>query len=158
LLEEAKLVSQNLQAHQRIGNTQVFVYWRPEFRHGRPPHSHPLHQRLRFCIPVQQIGAGRSFMVVGSSPPATPATKSPKKKQDRRRKRFRKHGGIFREPPNINLDDIPPDQVIHHDVRVDECPCCSGKRLRGTVDIPEPKPEFHRFRRRESECLDRHCH
>ena len=89
-----------------------------------------------------------------------PNRRSEKKKQDRRRKRFRKHAGFFRDPPN--LDEIPPEQLIHHDVRVDECPCCGGEHLCGTgrfddhivVDIPEPKAEYHRFRRHESECLD----
>ena len=89
-----------------------------------------------------------------------PNRQTGKKKQDRRRRRFRKHGGVFRDPPD--LDEVPPDQVIHHDVGLDECPCCGGRKLDATgrfddhvvIDIPEPKPEFHRYRRHEFECLD----
>ncbi len=83
-----------------------------------------------------------------------------KKKRDRRRKRFRQHGGFFRQPPD--LDQIPAEQLIHHDVCLDTCPCCGGGNLSETgryddhvvVDIPEPKPEYHRFRRHEFECHD----
>jgi hypothetical protein len=89
-----------------------------------------------------------------------PNRQTGKKKQDRRRKRFRKHGGVFRDPPN--LDEVASDQINHHDVKLDECPCCGGERLSATghfedhvvVDIPEPKPEYHRYRRYEFECLD----
>ena len=89
-----------------------------------------------------------------------PNRKSEKKKKDGRRKGQRKHGGSFREIPN--LDEVPPEQVIHHDVRVGQCPCCGGTCLKPTgrfddhvvVDIPEPQPEYHRYRRYEFECRD----
>jgi transposase len=88
-----------------------------------------------------------------NSPPKT-------KRQDRRTKRHRKHPGTFREPPK--LEEIPPEQVQHHDVNVEQCPCCGSGRLSATgqfedhvvVDIPEPKPEYHRYRRHEFECQD----
>lgn len=87
-----------------------------------------------------------------------PNQRSEKKKQDRRRKRFRKHEGYFREPPQ--LEEIPPEQLVHHDVRLECCPGCGGTDLRPTgrhddhivVDIPEPKPEYHCFRRHEFTC------
>jgi transposase len=82
----------------------------------------------------------------------------PSKKQDRRTKRHRKHPGTFREPPK--LEELPPEQVQHHDVQLERCPGCGSGRLNATgafedhvvVDIPEPKPEYHRYRRHEFEC------
>jgi len=82
------------------------------------------------------------------------------KRQDRRKQPFRKHPGVFREPPD--LDEIPPEQIQQHEVRLDECPCCGGRRLSPTgafedhvvVDLPEPKPEYHRYRRYEFQCPD----
>jgi len=69
------------------------------------------------------------------------------KRQDRRRKRHRKHPGQFREPPK--LAELPPEQVQRHEVQLTQCPCCGSERLSPTgqfedhvvVDIPEPKPE-----------------
>jgi hypothetical protein len=91
-----------------------------------------------------------------------PNRKTPPKsqKQDRRTKRHRKHPGTFREPPR--LDEIPPEQVQHHEVSLEHCPCCGSSRLKATgefedhvvVDIPEPRPEYHRYRRHEFECQD----
>lgn len=89
-----------------------------------------------------------------------PNRQAQKKKQDRRRKRFRKHPGSFRQPPS--LEDVPQEQLVQHDVRLEQCPCCGGERLQATghfddhvvVDIPEPKPEYHRFRRYEFACPD----
>ena len=91
-----------------------------------------------------------------------PNRKTPPKsnRQDRRTKRHRKHPGTFRAPPP--LDEIPPEQVQQHDVQLEQCPCCGSERLKATgefedhvvVDIPEPQPEYHRFRRHEFECQD----
>ena len=80
------------------------------------------------------------------------------KEQDRRTKRHRKHPGQFREPPK--LEEIPPEQIQQHEVQLAQCPCCGSQRLSPTgqfedhvvVDIPEPKPEYHRYRRHEYEC------
>lgn len=80
------------------------------------------------------------------------------KKQDRRTKGHREHPGQFREPPK--LDEVPPDQIQRHEVRLSECPCCGSHDLRATgqvdehlvVDLPEPKPEYHCYRRHEFEC------
>lgn len=82
------------------------------------------------------------------------------KRQDRRTKRHRKHPGQFREPPK--LAELPPEQVHPHDVSVEQCPGCGSQRLNATgrfedhvvVDIPEPKPEYHCYRRHEFECQD----
>lgn len=85
------------------------------------------------------------------------------KQQDRRTKRHRKHPGQFREPPK--LDELPPEQVQRHDVQVEQCPDCGSGRLTATgqfedhvvVDLPEPKPEYHCYRRHEFECRDCGC-
>ncbi|WP_373649220.1 IS66 family transposase [Schlesneria sp. DSM 10557] len=82
------------------------------------------------------------------------------KKQDRRKKPFRQHPGVFRDPPK--LDEIPPGQVECHEVVLDACPCCGSRRIEPTgrfddhlvTDIPEPKPEYHRYRRHEYQCRD----
>ena len=82
------------------------------------------------------------------------------KRQDRRKKRFRKHPGVFRDPPP--LDEIPPEQIQQHDVNLEQCPCCGSERIVATgkyedhlvTDIPEPKPEYHRYRRHEFRCKD----
>ena len=82
------------------------------------------------------------------------------KKQDRRTKRHRQHPGAFREPPK--LDELPPQQIQHQDVKLDQCPGCGSARLSPTgvfedhvvTDIPEPQPEYHRYRRHEFECQD----
>jgi len=87
------------------------------------------------------------------SPPKT-------KRQDRRAKRHRQHPGVFRQPPK--LEELPPEQVQLHDVQLTQCPCCGSGRLAATgefedhtvVDIPEPRPEYHRYRRHEFECQD----
>jgi hypothetical protein len=91
-------------------------------------------------------------------PNRTAAAKT--KRQDRRTKRHRKHPGQFREPPQ--LDELPPEQVQRHDVQVEQCPDCGSERLAATgqfedhlvVDIPEPKPEYHCYRRHEFACQD----
>lgn len=82
------------------------------------------------------------------------------KRQDRRKKRHRQHPGTFREPPL--LEEIPPEQVQHHDVQPAQCPGCGSERLSPTgefedhvvTDIPAPQPEYHRYRRHEFECQD----
>jgi transposase len=82
------------------------------------------------------------------------------KRQDRRTKRHRKHPGQFREPPKV--EEIPPEQMQHEDVQLERCPGCGSQRLSPTgqfedhvvTDIPESKPEYHRYRRHEFECQD----
>lgn len=87
-------------------------------------------------------------------PPAGP------KKVDRRTQPHRKHPGMFREPPQ--LAEVPPEQIQAEEVKLDQCPCCGSRRLKATgeveehvvVDLPEPKPEYRRYRRHEFECKD----
>jgi len=73
---------------------------------------------------------------------------------DRRRKKHRKHPGAFRPEP-------PPDTVfIEHDVPPKQCSHCGGNDLEPTgqfedhivADIPEPKIEWHRYRRHIYNC------
>jgi hypothetical protein len=76
---------------------------------------------------------------------------------DRRRKKYRQHPGFLRPEP-------PPDTVfIEHDVFAEQCSHCGGRDLEATdqyedhivADIPEPKIEWHRYRRYFCRC--RHC-
>jgi len=73
---------------------------------------------------------------------------------DRRRKKHRKHPGCFRPEP-------PPNTVfIEHDVRPQHCCHCGSDDLEPTgqfedhivADIPEPKLEWHRYRRHLYRC------
>jgi Transposase IS66 family/zinc-finger binding domain of transposase IS66 len=84
----------------------------------------------------------------GKAPPrqGTPA--------DRRRKEHRKHPGVFRpEPP-------PGTTFIEHDVHPQQCTHCGSHNLESTntfedhivADIPEPKLEWHRYRRHIYRC------
>jgi transposase len=75
-------------------------------------------------------------------------------KRDRRRKQHRRHPGYFRPDP-------PPDtQFIEHDVHPQQCDHCGGDDLEATgkfedhfvADIPEPKIEWHRYRRHLYRC------
>jgi hypothetical protein len=75
-------------------------------------------------------------------------------RKDRRRKKHRKHPGFFRADP-------PPDTVfIEHDVHPQQCCHCGGKDLEATgqfddhivADLPEPKIEWHRYRRHVYRC------
>ncbi len=75
---------------------------------------------------------------------------------DRRRKEHRKHPGFFRpEPP-------PGTTFIEHEVRPKQCPHCGSEDLDPTkdfedhivADIPEPKLEWHRYRRHVHLCRD----
>ncbi len=77
-------------------------------------------------------------------------------RKDRRRKQHRKHPGSFRpEPP-------PGTTFIEHDVRPQQCPHCGGSDLEPTgqfddhvvADLPEPKIEWHRYRRHIVRCRD----
>lgn len=85
----------------------------------------------------------------------TPRRKSGK--QDRRKRRFRKHPGVFRPAPT------PDENTIQHEIHLSQCPQCGSAELQATgrvaehlvVDIPEPKPELHCFRRHEYHCP--HC-
>jgi len=74
--------------------------------------------------------------------------------KDRRRKRHRKHPGSVRPDP-------PPDTVfVEHDVHPHECCHCGSGDLERTdqyqdhivADIPEPKVEWHRYRRHVYRC------
>lgn len=75
---------------------------------------------------------------------------------DRRLKEHRRHPGAFRPEP-------PPDTAfIEHDVHPAACQHCGSDDLKSTgqfedhivADIPEPKLEWHRFRRHVMECRD----
>jgi transposase len=68
---------------------------------------------------------------------------------DQRRKEHRKHPGVFRPDPP------PGTTFIEHDVRPQQCMHCGSDDLEPTdkfddhivADIPEPKLEWHRYRR-----------
>jgi transposase len=73
---------------------------------------------------------------------------------DKRRQEHRKHPGVFRpEPP-------PGTAFIEHEVRPEQCPHCGSGELEATgqfedhvvADIPEPKLEWHRYRRHIHRC------
>jgi transposase len=73
---------------------------------------------------------------------------------DRRRKEHRKHPGVFRaEPP-------PETTFLEHDVHPEQCTHCGSADLEATgasddhivADIPEPKLEWHRYRRHIYRC------
>jgi Transposase IS66 family/zinc-finger binding domain of transposase IS66 len=73
---------------------------------------------------------------------------------DRRRKEHRRHPGCFRPEP-------PPGTVfLEHDVRPQQCSHCGACDLEPTgrfedhfvADIPEPKLEWHRYRRYVYRC------
>lgn len=75
---------------------------------------------------------------------------------DHRRKMHRKHPGSLRSEP-------PPGTVfIEHNVYPQQCPQCGGRDLEPTdqfedhlvADIPEPKLEWHRYRRYVCRCRD----
>jgi len=75
---------------------------------------------------------------------------------DRRRKKHRKHPGSLRPEP-------PPGTVfIEHDVYPQQCTHCGGRDLEVTgqykdhvaADIPQPKIEWHRYRRYFCRCRD----
>lgn len=78
------------------------------------------------------------------------------KRRDRRRKKFRKHPGVFRPDP-------PPGTVfVEHDVHPQHCTHCGSSDLEATgqyedhivADLPEPKVEWHRYRRHIHRCRD----
>jgi len=73
---------------------------------------------------------------------------------DRRRKKHRKHPGSFRPEP-------PPGTVfVEHDVVPRQCTHCGSRDLEATgefqdhivADMPEPKIEWHRYRRHVHRC------
>ena len=83
-------------------------------------------------------------------------TQSKSSRTDRRRKKHRKHPGLVRPEP-------PPGTVfIEHDVYPQHCSQCGGRDLEATghyedhivADIPEPKLEWHRYRRHVCRCRD----
>jgi Transposase IS66 family/zinc-finger binding domain of transposase IS66 len=85
-------------------------------------------------------------------------TRAPKDQErsriDRRRRKHRKHPGFFRPDPP------PGTEFIEHDVHPQQCSHCGGKDLEATgqaedhivADIPEPKVEWHRYRRHIYRC------
>jgi hypothetical protein len=76
---------------------------------------------------------------------------------DRRRREHRQHAGFVRDKPP------PGTAFIEHDVHPEQCPHCGSSDLEATgafddhfvADIPEPKIEWHRFRRHVYCC--QHC-
>ncbi len=80
-----------------------------------------------------------------------------KVRTDRRRKEHRKHPGSFRPDPP------PGTSFVEHDVHPQQCPHCGVSDLEPTgqfddhivADLPEPKLEWHRYRRHIYRC--RHC-
>jgi hypothetical protein len=76
---------------------------------------------------------------------------------DRRRREHRQHPGYVRDEPP------PGTGFIEHDVHPQQCPHCGSADLEATggfedhfvADIPEPKIEWHRYRRHVHRC--RHC-
>lgn len=84
----------------------------------------------------------------------TPSTDPKAVRTDRRRKSHRKHPGSLRPDP-------PPGTVfIEHPVYARQCPLCGGQDLEPTdqyedhivADLPEPKIEWHRYRRYFCRC------
>jgi Transposase IS66 family/zinc-finger binding domain of transposase IS66 len=78
--------------------------------------------------------------------------------EDRRRQQHRQHPGVLRpEPP-------PGTTFVAHAVHPTQCPHCGSGELEPTgrhddhivADLPEPKAEWHRYRRHEHRC--RRCH
>jgi Transposase IS66 family/zinc-finger binding domain of transposase IS66 len=73
---------------------------------------------------------------------------------DRRRKKHRQHPGSFRAEPPLGT------VFIDHEIRPEECSHCGGNDLEPTgrfedhvvADIPEPKIEWHRYRRHIYRC------
>jgi hypothetical protein len=73
---------------------------------------------------------------------------------DRRLKQHRQHPGVFRPDPP------PGTTFIEHDVHPQQCPHCGSGELDATgqfddhivADIPEPKLEWHRYRRHIHRC------
>lgn len=89
-----------------------------------------------------------------SKRPRRGGSEQKKSRTDRRRKKHRKHPGFFRPEP-------PPDTVfIEHDVHPQQCSRCGASDLEATgkfedhivADIPEPKLEWHRYRRHIYRC------
>jgi hypothetical protein len=85
---------------------------------------------------------------------ARPRSEPKNARTDHRRKQHRKHPGCFRpEPP-------PGTQFVEHDVHPQQCCYCGSADLEPTgqfedhfvADIPEPKIEWHRYRRYMHRC------
>jgi hypothetical protein len=76
---------------------------------------------------------------------------------DRRRRQHRQHPGSVRAQPP------PGTSFIEHDVHPKQCPSCGSVDLEATgafedhfvADLPEPKVEWHRYRRHVHRC--HHC-
>lgn len=85
--------------------------------------------------------------------PKPNAAKRARTPLDRRRAALRKHPGQTRPDPPAG------DDLIHHDVYVEQCPTC-GERLEPTgeytdhvvEEIPQPKVAVHRYRRHRCRC------
>ncbi len=75
---------------------------------------------------------------------------------DRRRKEHRRHPGYVRDEPP------PGTPFVEHDVHPQQCPYCGSAHLEATgafddhfvADIPEPRVEWHRYRRHVHRCRD----
>src|SRR5947209_10706324 len=73
---------------------------------------------------------------------------------DRRRRQHRQHPGVVRPDPP------PGTAFVEHDVHPQQCSHCGGDDLEATdqfedhivADIPEPKIEWHRYRRHLYRC------
>lgn len=73
---------------------------------------------------------------------------------DRRRKEHRQHPGVFRPEPPAETT------FVEHDVHPKQCTHCGSADLEATgqfddhivADIPEPKLEWHRYRRHIYQC------
>jgi transposase len=96
---------------------------------------------------LQQIRQHRKRSGAGPTDPKASRT-------DRRRKKYRQHPGSFRPEP-------PPGTVfVEHDVHPQQCCHCGGHDLEATdqfedhivADLPEPKIEWHRYRRHVYRC------
>src|SRR5579864_2820506 len=96
---------------------------------------------------LQQIRQHRKRTGPGPTDPKASRT-------DRRRQKYRQHPGSFRpEPP-------PGTAFIEHDVHPEQCPYCGAADLEDTgafddhfvADLPEPKVEWHRYRRHIHRC------
>ena len=99
---------------------------------------------------LQQIHQRRKRTQANRPPKAgTPA--------DRRRQEHRQHPGYVRDEPPLGTP------LLEHDIHPAQCPHCGSTDLEATgafedhfvADIPEPKIEWHRYRRHVHRC--RHC-
>jgi hypothetical protein len=132
----------NLEAHNArlVARNAELVAENADLRHRLTQLEHQL----------QQIHQRRKRTNAKRPPKAgTPA--------DRRRQEHRQHPGSIRPDP-------PPGTVfVEHEVHPTQCPHCGSADLEATgtyedhfvADLPEPKVEWHRYRRHVHRC--QHC-